>query len=137
MGVILVSAWLGGELSYRYRVGVDKTTYPEDLTDWTDALDEAELMEGEPRRVEVAGQPVLLYRDGQGEVFAIGAVCAHEGGPLEKGKIDGMCVECPWHQSVYDLRDGSVVHGPATYAVPNYHLRIQHGKIQVRVPQGS
>jgi nitrite reductase/ring-hydroxylating ferredoxin subunit len=42
-------------------------------------------------------------------------------------------VECPWHQSVYDLQDGSVVHGPSTYAVPAYETRTVDGKVEVRL----
>ena len=81
---------------------------------------------------QVAGAPVLVYRY-RGQVFAMGAVCGHEGGPLEEGSFEGYCVTCPWHQSVYDLRDGSVVHGPTTYAEPIYETRTLGGRIEVRV----
>ena len=84
-----------------------------------------------PRRVEVEGSPVLLYRY-QGRVYAIGAACGHDGGALEEGTFEGYCVTCPLHQSVYDLRDGSVVHGPTTYAEPQYEVRVQQGTLEVR-----
>jgi nitrite reductase/ring-hydroxylating ferredoxin subunit len=74
---------------------------------------------------------VLLYRYG-GTVYAISAVCSHAGGPLEEGQFDGFCVQCPWHDSVYDLRDGSVVHGPATFNQPAYRARIYNGQIEIR-----
>jgi nitrite reductase/ring-hydroxylating ferredoxin subunit/uncharacterized membrane protein len=132
LGIMTVSAWLGGELSFKYRVGVNKSPFPSGPQDWMPVMDEIELHEQQPLRLEVEGQPVLLYRYG-GTVYAIGAVCGHDGAPLEEGKFDGLCVECPWHQSIYDLRDGSVVHGPTTYAEPSYAARIQDGKVELRL----
>lgn len=131
-GVLLVSAWLGGEMVYRYKTGVNRIPPAVRPKDWKPVMDDKELAEGQSRRVEVAGAPVLLYRYG-GQVFAMGAVCGHEGGPLDEGKFDEYCVTCPWHQSVYDLRDGSVVHGPTTYVEPIYDTRTLGGKIEVRV----
>jgi nitrite reductase/ring-hydroxylating ferredoxin subunit len=132
LSLLGVSAWLGGELVYRYKVGVNKTPEPGDLKDWTQVMDSAELHDLEPCRMEVEGKPVLLYRQ-NGMIYAIGAVCGHDGGPLEQGRFEGLCVECPWHQTVYDLRDGSVVHGPSTYAEPSYETRLQEGKIEIRL----
>jgi len=82
--------------------------------------------------VEVDGGPVLLYRDGDA-ISAIGAVCSHAGGPLEEGKFENGCVECPWHHSVFNLRTGKVVHGPATHAQPAYEARLFQGQIEVRL----
>ena len=83
-------------------------------------------------RVDLDGSPVLFYRY-EGQVYAMGAVCGHEGAPLEKGQFDGLCVTCPWHQSVYNLQDGSVVHGPTTYAEPSYETRIRDGRVEARL----
>jgi nitrite reductase/ring-hydroxylating ferredoxin subunit/uncharacterized membrane protein len=129
---VILSAWLGGELVYRLRVGVNHADSPTGPPEWTPILAETELAEHEARRVEVEGLPVLLYRYG-GTVHAIGAICSHAGGPLEEGEFEGFCVECPWHNSVFDLRDGSIVHGPATHTQPDYACRIQSGQIEVRV----
>jgi nitrite reductase/ring-hydroxylating ferredoxin subunit/uncharacterized membrane protein len=131
MGVLTFSAWLGGELVYRLRVGVNHTTRPEAPKTWMPVLPAAQLVEGQPKRIDVEGTPVLLVRRGS-EVYAIGAVCSHAGGPLDEGKFEGVCVQCPWHDSVFDLRDGSVVHGPATYRQPTYEARTVNGQIELR-----
>jgi nitrite reductase/ring-hydroxylating ferredoxin subunit len=112
LGALMGSAWLGGEMVYRLRVGVNHSEPSTQPDNWT----------------------VLLYRH-NGAVHAIGAVCAHAGGPLEEGKFYGYCVQCPWHDSVYDVRDGSVVHGPSTYAQPLYEARVFNGEIQIRAAQ--
>lgn len=132
LGLLTVSAWLGGELVYRHRVGVNKQEPISKPKEWTPAIDERDLPEGQPKRVEVEGRPVLLYRQ-QGKVYAIGAVCTHETGPLEQGKFYGHYVECPWHQSVFDLRDGGVKHGPTTYAEPSYATRVRDGRVEIRL----
>ena len=131
-GVLLISGWLGGELAYRYSVGVNKTLKPKDPNKWYPTIREGDLPEMTPRRVEVEGVPVLLYRY-EGQIYAIGATCGHDGGALDEGTFEGYCVTCPLHQSVYDLRDGSVVHGPSTYAEPQYEVRSQQGMLEVRL----
>jgi nitrite reductase/ring-hydroxylating ferredoxin subunit/uncharacterized membrane protein len=130
-GAVMVSAWLGGELVYRHRVGVDHADREAKPEDWTPVLSIIELNENESRRVEVEGLPILLYRH-NGEIMAVGATCAHAGGPLNEGTFDGYCVQCPWHDSVYDLRDGDVVHGPSTYRQPTFETRLMNGQIEVR-----
>jgi len=136
-GVMFVSAWLGGKMTYNYRVGVNKAERPEGPADWTPVLSANELTARVAKRVEVNGTSVLLYKRGQ-QIFAIGAVCAHEGGPLEEGEFfekepEGLCVECPWHQSVYAMEDGSVVHGPSTYEVAAYEARTRDGQVEIRL----
>jgi nitrite reductase/ring-hydroxylating ferredoxin subunit len=135
LGLLTLSGWLGGELVYRYEVGTNKSTRPKGPVSWTPVLLESDLREREPRRIQVEGNPVLLYRY-NGFIHAMGAVCGHDGGPLEEGKFDGLCVECPWHQTVYDLRDGHVVHGPSTYAEPVYEVQLQDNQIWLRLKQG-
>jgi nitrite reductase/ring-hydroxylating ferredoxin subunit/uncharacterized membrane protein len=133
-GTLFFSAWLGGKMTYQYGVGVNKAERPDSPKEWKDVLGEHELREKEPKGIEVEGTRVLLYRE-DGRIYAIGAVCAHESGPLEEGTVENGCVQCPWHQSVFDLHDGSVVHGPSTYPVPGYEARLRDGRIELRLGQ--
>jgi len=135
-GLTCVSAWLGGELVYRSKVGVDHSERFEGPKKWTPVLESNELAEGQPKRVEFEGKGVLLYRN-QGEVMAIGSVCSHAGGPLEEGKFEGSCVQCPWHDSVFDMRDGSIVHGPATSKQPSFETRVVNGQIEIRFTEND
>lgn len=131
-GILFVTAYLGGEMAYKYKVGVNKIPQLPQREKWYLTIHDQELPERTPRRVAVNGSSVMLYRD-QGQIYAIGCVCGHEGGPLNEGEFEEHCVTCPWHQSVYDLRDGSVVHGPATYAQPDYEVQVVQGRIEVRL----
>jgi nitrite reductase/ring-hydroxylating ferredoxin subunit/uncharacterized membrane protein len=136
MGFATFSAWLGGDLVYRHRVGVNHTieTGPES---WTAVLAADALKDGDIQRVEVEDAAILLYRD-QGQIYAINAVCNHAGGPLDEGEFfKKHCIECPWHQSVFDLRDGQVVHGPATLNQPRYEVAVRDNQIEIRRWQES
>ncbi len=132
LGLASASAWLGGHLVYRHRVGVDHSDRFDGPEEWTPVLDDAELLPGTPRCVSVDGKSVLLYRDGP-EIYAVAAVCSHAGAPLEEGEIDGHHVRCPWHDSVFDLRDGSIEHGPATQPQPGFEARVRDGSIEIRL----
>jgi nitrite reductase/ring-hydroxylating ferredoxin subunit/uncharacterized membrane protein len=131
-GLTLASAWLGGMLVYKHKVGVDHSERFTGPKDWTPVLHEGDLFEERAKRVEVEGKQVLICRE-NGEVFAIGAVCSHAGGPLDQGKISDGCVQCPWHDSVFDLRDGSIVHGPATQPQTSFEARVRGGRVEIRL----
>jgi nitrite reductase/ring-hydroxylating ferredoxin subunit/uncharacterized membrane protein len=129
--VVSASGWLGGHLAYALGVGVDTTAFQKPPTTWTDALPEVNLTEGRPVVVTVEDTPVLVVRL-NGQLHAIGDRCTHRGGPLHEGTITDGCVECPWHQSEFDLRDGAVVRGPATRPEPVFLTRVVDGLVQVR-----
>lgn len=131
-GLANVSAWLGGDLSYDLGIGVNRTAFEQPPTDWTDVAAESELEENAPKRVDADGVAVLLVKQKE-EIRAISAVCTHLGAPLEEGEIDDDTVICPWHASVFCLRDGRVEHGPATAPAPAYEVRIQNGRVEVRL----
>jgi nitrite reductase/ring-hydroxylating ferredoxin subunit/uncharacterized membrane protein len=130
-GTLAASGYLGGHLTLAEGVGVDQTTFEEGLGEWTDALAEAELPEGRARCVEADGTNVMVVRRG-GALYALSDRCSHRGGPLHEGTFEGLTVSCPWHDSVFDLRDGSLVHGPAAYPQPAWDVRERDGRIEVR-----
>ena len=132
-GTLVMSGagFLGGHLSYRMGVGVDQTTFDHRFEEWTPVTDEAELKEGQPRRVMVSGTNVFLYRTREG-IHALANRCSHRGGPLHKGSVDETSVTCPWHLSAFRLRDGAVLRGPATAPQPSYQVRVREGTIEIR-----
>ncbi len=124
--------WLGGHLSYKQASGVDQTALEEGPTEWTAALRETELSEGVARCAHVGDVRVLLVRQ-RGAVRALANRCTHRGGPLHEGKVGDGTITCPWHQSTFALKDGSVVSGPAAYPQPVYDVRAREGMLEVRV----
>lgn len=127
----MVSAYLGGHLVYAQRIGVTHAGMEGAPSDFTPVMAAAELRENEPRRVEVKGMPVLLVRQGE-RIFALAETCAHLGGPLAEGTIEGCSVRCPWHGSRFALDDGRVLDGPATTPQPRFAVRVRGGQIEIR-----
>jgi nitrite reductase/ring-hydroxylating ferredoxin subunit/uncharacterized membrane protein len=125
------SAMIGGELAYRLGIGVNRVAFDEPPADWRDAGQVGDLEEGALRRVDVDGEAVMLLKDGE-RLLATSATCTHVGGPLDEGELSGTCVTCPWHGSEFDLRDGKVIHGPATSPIHAYETRVLNGTVQIR-----
>jgi nitrite reductase/ring-hydroxylating ferredoxin subunit/uncharacterized membrane protein len=129
--VATVSAYLGGILVYEQRVGVDHAPRQGLPDTFVPVLPDAELPDNHLRRVEANGVPIVLARR-DGVIYALAETCAHMGGPLAEGKLDGDSVICPWHGSRFCLKDGHVLDGPATFSQPCFETRIRNGQIEVK-----
>ena len=131
------SGYLGAHLIYRRRAAVDHADRSPEPRDFVEVAKLADLAERMPHRVavwdEVARKEigVVLVRQGE-RVHAMGARCAHAGGPLDQGWVlDGTLV-CPWHGSQFDLATGQPVTGPSTCPQPRYETRLRGGAVVLR-----
>lgn len=132
-GLVLASAYLGGAISYRQRIGVDHSpdTDNELPKDFKQAIAEEELSEGQPKKATVDGTDIfLLKKDGQ--IFALANKCSHLGGPLNEGEIKDDSVVCPWHGSRFCLKTGAILNGPTTHPQPKLDVQVRDGKVFVR-----
>jgi nitrite reductase (NADH) small subunit len=64
-----------------------------------------ELLANQGKEFLLHGKILAVFRTNEG-VFAIDGMCAHQGGPIAQGKLEGFCVTCPWHGWQYDIRQG-------------------------------
>lgn len=129
--VTLFTAYLGGELSFAKGIGVNHEAWEGGSDDYVAVMNVGELAEGKLTRVDVAGIPAVLLKQGN-SIYAIGAVCTHLAGPLDEGTCKDGIVTCPWHGSSFRMSDGGVVNGPAVYAEPTFAVRVRNGKIELR-----
>jgi len=63
------------------------------------------------------GVPVVMYRQGSGEVVAMEDRCIHRAYPLSAGRLDGDRIVCRYHGFTYDP-DGRCVEVPSQENVP-------------------
>jgi len=126
-------SYLGGHLSFGRGVNVNRTAWQDGPREWTSVLPDTELADGEQRRVDAAGTPVLLVRQ-TGWLYALANTCSHMGGPLDEGTVSDGCVTCPWHGSTFRLADGHIRRGPASTPEPCYQTRVRDGQIEIRLP---
>lgn len=134
--VLAGGGYLGGHLSLSKGVGADQTVFDPGPEEWTPALDASALVEGRPVRVVVGDTPVLLVLEGE-SIFAIHDRCSHRGCSLADGTLEGTEVVCACHGSRFDLRDGSLKHGPATAAQPSFQVRREGDRVEVRLLRGA
>ncbi len=129
--MMAVGAYIGGHLVFAEQIGVNHAAAQELPHDFVAVLPDAELIEGEKKRVDAKGVPVLLVRR-DAKIFALLETCSHLGGPLAEGTLKDGSVICPWHASRFSLDDGKVLDGPATQPQPRFETRVVNGQIEVR-----
>ena len=131
-GCVAAAGYLGGDLAYNLRIGVNHAPGQTPPDQFTAVMPEHALAEGTAHAVDVGDLRMMLVRQ-QGRVYALARECAHLGGPLEEGTLADGCVTCPWHGSRFALDDGRVVDGPATFPQPHFETRVRDGQIEVRM----
>ena len=120
-----------------------------DDRDLVRVCDVAELHDGERRMVEVDGREVGVLNV-EGDYYAIANTCAHMGGPVCEGKVQGalkgeflgpgkrvneyfadeLAIACPWHGWEYDLATGEHL-GDDDIRIPTYDVVVEDGTVFV------
>jgi uncharacterized membrane protein/nitrite reductase/ring-hydroxylating ferredoxin subunit len=139
--LLLIAGWMGGTLVYRNQIGVD-IRYA-DAGKWkeqriTTAEGEIEvatsdeLSVNQMKLLHINGRRIVLGRTEEGYA-AFSDFCTHRGGSLAGGAMICGTVQCPWHGSQFNVKDGSVCAGPAKMPIPVYPVKEKNGKIYVLV----
>jgi nitrite reductase/ring-hydroxylating ferredoxin subunit/uncharacterized membrane protein len=129
-GIALGSAWLGGDLVYDQRVGVNHADADEPEK-FKQVAKSSELQDEKMMRGKTPDADVLLVRQ-HDRLCALNHRCSHAGGPLSEGTLKAGSVVCPWHGSEFALDDGHILTGPATQHQPTLDVREHAGFIEVR-----
>jgi len=82
--------------------------------------------------VKVNGKDVLVARVG-GEYFAVSNRCTHMACGLAEGMLEGENATCPCHGSVFSVKTGAVVKGPAKKPLTVFEVKLQGDQILVNV----
>jgi nitrite reductase/ring-hydroxylating ferredoxin subunit/uncharacterized membrane protein len=133
VGFLLVTAgaFVGGDVAYVLGNMVSRHAFRGAGTKWIhldtgEVSDLSALPEATPTKMRAGINDLAVVRIGD-TIHAVHAVCAHAGGPLDKGTIVDGCVECPWHGSRFRLTDGLARRGPTVYDQPSYEVRAAEG----------
>jgi nitrite reductase/ring-hydroxylating ferredoxin subunit/uncharacterized membrane protein len=135
---LLAGGYLGGHLAFRQAAGANHAESVIHLMPlgWHDLCSVDDLPESWPVHRRLGYISLFVLRQGD-DIHVLADGCAHLGGPLHQGRLvedgDDTCVICPWHGSTYRVKDGTVVHGPATGRQPAFESRVRDdGVVQVR-----
>lgn len=101
------------------------------MSQFVRALAVAELPPGQCREVSVAGHSLALFNV-DGRFHALANRCAHRGGPLGQGVLQGTLVVCPWHAWGFDVTSGANDQNPAV-SVPSYDVKVEGEDVLVRL----
>jgi ferredoxin-NADP reductase/nitrite reductase/ring-hydroxylating ferredoxin subunit len=91
--------------------------------DFVKVANTKDIQPSQMKEVEVNGENICVVNV-EGKYYAIGSICTHEGGPLADGTLEGYEVECPWHNSKFDVRTGEVTSPPASEPEPAYEVKV-------------
>ena len=89
-----------------------------------------DVAEGEGRVIETQGKELALFNV-DGTYYVIDNMCAHRGGPLGEGELEGCLLTCPWHAWQFDVRTGDSVTDDSKVAV--YECKVEGDQVLVAV----
>jgi nitrite reductase/ring-hydroxylating ferredoxin subunit len=87
---------------------------------------------GEARKVE-AGDLTLAVFNVDGAVYVTDDACTHGPGSLSEGFLDADCIECNFHQGVFNVRTGEVVQPPCVVPLKTYTTVVEDGVVYIEV----
>ena len=99
--------------------------------DFVKVADTKDIQPSHMKEVQVDGENICVVNV-EGKYYAIGSICTHEGGPLADGTLEGYEVECPWHDSKFDVRTGEVTSPPASEPEPAYEVKVDGNNILIK-----
>lgn len=74
------------------------------------------------------GPDIAVFRDAEGNVFALRDKCPHKGGPLSQGMVAGRHVTCPLHSWKIGLEDGQA-QAPDVGCARAYSVKVTDGEV--------
>lgn len=106
-----------------------------------------ELPPGEMRSFSLGRRTLVIVRTLEGEYYAIGGTCPHQGAALSMGQVEKMWISdevgqarssedrivvvCPWHNFEFDLKTGRNPCDPERLRVQTYRIEEDEGEIVV------
>jgi 3-phenylpropionate/trans-cinnamate dioxygenase ferredoxin subunit len=95
----------------------------------------ADVPEGAGKAFDVQGRRIAVFR-ADGELYAIDDTCSHAEASLSEGEFDPdeLCVECPLHGSLFDVRSGEPRTLPAFEPVATYRIYADGDLVFVEFP---
>jgi nitrite reductase/ring-hydroxylating ferredoxin subunit len=80
-----------------------------------------------------AGGKQILIANVNGSFYAMEDKCTHRGCRLSGGKLEEGNVYCPCHGSVFNVKTGNVVKGPAKTPQPTFQLKVEKDQVMVNI----
>jgi 5,5'-dehydrodivanillate O-demethylase oxygenase subunit len=92
---------------------------------WPVGFSEQVIKLGQPIKVRLLGEDLVLFRDGGGHLGLLALHCSHRGSSLEFGRVEENGLRCCYHGWLYDAQ-GTCLEQPAEPADSTFRSRVRH-----------
>lgn len=99
---------------------------------WMYGIQTDELHEGQIVCKRLGDKKILITMS-EGEVFACGSVCPHQGFSMEHGLVFDREITCTEHSWSFSLENGQLTFPGTGPRIPVYPIRVVEGRIEVEV----
>ncbi len=97
---------------------------------WQSVIAVADLEKGDATPVTFGKRELAVYDTDDGITVSF-ARCTHGAANLCDGYFDGIHIECPLHQGLFDARTGEARAAPARVALKMIESRVEDGFVQI------
>ena len=101
------------------------------MAEFKKVAEKSDIPTGQGKTIEIDGKRIAIFNV-DGQFYAIDDTCAHQGGPLGEGELDGNIVTCPWHAWMYDVRTGCNTDDPDV-TLEKYEVKIDGTSVLLAV----
>ncbi|MBI3943114.1 MAG: non-heme iron oxygenase ferredoxin subunit [Chloroflexi bacterium] len=101
------------------------------MSEWIKVAELSELIEGEGKEGRMNGEEIAIFNV-DGHIYVTHGECTHEGAPIGTGFMEGEIVTCPWHYSMFNVRTGEVLEGPAKVGLKCFTVKIEGNTVYAK-----
>jgi len=102
------------------------------MSNWTKIATAADVPDATGLELTVGDRIIALFRV-EDDYHAIDGICAHAGGPVAEGALNGCIVTCPWHGWQYDVTTGHHCLN-SHIQQQSFPVKVEDGDIFVELP---
>lgn len=102
------------------------------MSDWTDvgALDD--FAPGTVTGVDAGGESFIVVRTEAGAVTAYEDRCSHLDLPMDRARLAGNRLICPWHGACFDAATGEAMELPAVDPLEQIDSEVVDERVRIR-----
>lgn len=103
------------------------------MSEWIEACAVGDIDQEDVIRFDHGERTFAIYRSPNDDYFATDGLCTHEKVHLSDGLVMKDIIECPKHNGRFNYRTGQAKGAPACVDLKTYPIKVDAGRIFVRI----
>ena len=103
------------------------------MSEWIEACAVGDIDQEDVIRFDHGERTFAIYRSPDDDYFATDGLCTHEKVHLADGLVMEDIIECPKHNGRFNYRTGQAKGAPACVDLKTYPIKVDAGRIFVRI----